>query len=312
MPRSIRDQAMEWHDRLRHDPSPETRRAYQRWREECSEHGAEFDQQQRLVDQVARLGLSPSAPAMSAPRRRWAAIGGGAALAAALAAGVFFNVPAARSPVPDLQDTPGQAAFGPTTPVRLEDGTIVLLAAYTKVEPLFDRTLRRVRLSGAGARFLVASDRQRRPLVIEAGGVRVTTESGMVDVDLSAKGARVTAIDGTVLVSTPEVPAATGVTVRAGQLLLADTQTVVPAAADTRLRVTLIEADELMLSDLLRIANDLGSPRIALGDPSLGARRVVGRFDIQDHRALARKLGLALDLEVAAIGDTIMLTKRRK
>jgi len=309
MPGSIRDQAIEWHDRLRDDPSPESWRAFQSWRALHPEHGAEYDQQQRLVEQVAILNMRPSS-LRAAPQRRWIAIGGGAtALAATLAAILLLGSPAMRGPVVGAPDGRAQAPFGPAKSVRLEDGTIVLLAAYSRVEPMFDRTMRRVRLVGTAARFF-AADEAGRPLIVEAGGVRVMATSGVFDVDLSARSARVTAIRGTFTVSAPGATPPGATTLRAGQSLLASEGAVVPAPGDALRRVTLIDADKLMLSDLLRVANSLGDPQIGLKDETLGERRLVGRFDIQDHRALARKLALALDLDAADEGDRIVLKYR--
>lgn len=77
--------------------------------------------------------------------------------------------------------------------------------------------------------------------------------------------------------------------------------------AAPRRAIAVIEADKLALGDLVRILDaDGGEPPITAA-PALLSRRVTGRFDVSEHRLLARRLAAALGLTVQDRGTRIML-----
>lgn len=305
MTRSAEDEAIDWYDRLKRDRSAETRRAFEAWRAERPENAREFDQQVKLFGTVETLGWTP---AQRPAAWSWGRTGVAAGALAAAACVAILIWPSADLPTSPERISP-QAQL--TRPVRLGDGTLVILAAGAEAVPRFGAEMRRVILSGGPARFIVAADPS-RPFVVEAPGVSVHAREGVFDIDPAPRGARVTAITGSVEVSRNRSSAVASETIAlaprqavdlAGRLLS-------PEPAAPRARVTVIEADGLSLGDVLRIANETTGPAIALGEPALAQRQVTGRFDVSDHRGLARRLAAALDLSLETRDDRIVLTAR--
>ena len=209
--------------------------------------------------------------------------------------------------MPVKPDLVAEAAPRLTRPVRLQDGTIMILAASAQAAPRIGAAIREVILSGGSARFIVARD-PLRPFVVRAGGARIIARSTVFDVDLEPAGARVTSIEGQVEV----IPAGEGaqrseaIRLLPGQVIVAGAETPRPSPASPA-RVTFIDADGLPLADVVRIANSVAGKATLEIDPSLATRHVTGRFDVSDSGALARRLAAALDLVVETRGDILVL-----
>jgi transmembrane sensor len=311
MSRSSCDEAIAWHDRLSTDLSAETLREFEAWCAADPDNVREFDQQLKLFGAIEALGWRPDK--MPAVHRRsgakWIPLGLAAGALAAAAAAALLIWPADGQPLGGEGAAIAAAKTSFVRPVRLQDGTIAILAAGAQVAPDFGRTMRRVLLSGDGARLIVAHDAE-RPFVVVAKGVTVRSRGGVVDVEPAPAGARVTALEGPVQVMRSSSGDMPPVLVAAGQSLAPGAPSPVMAAPDERERVTMIDADGLPLADLLEIANRGEGPGLALADARLAARRVIGRFDVRDHRALARRLAAALGLSVAEQDGRLVLSTR--
>lgn len=309
MPNSVMDQAIDWHDLLRRDRSPETLHAFESWRDADPAHAREFEQQEGLIAAVASAGWRSSdvKAERSSPRIRW--VPAGLALGAVGAAGLaLLNWPLWNAgPGVDVQAT--DASPGALTrPVRFPDGTIAILAAGAEAASRFGADMRRVLLRGGPARFMVRGDAP-RPLVVDAPGVRVIAREAVFDIDPAGDTSRVTVISGDVTVApTDKEVGGSALSVGPQQSVDGSAHAIRPAPRDAARRVRHVDTDALPLGDLLRIAGATPGPRIVLADKALAARRIVGRFDISDHRALARKLAAALDLRLSEANGQLILS----
>ncbi|URW75887.1 FecR domain-containing protein [Sphingomonas donggukensis] len=301
IPRARR-QALDWDDRLKRDRSPETRAEFEAWLAADAANRAEYAQISALDTLMAEGKFRSTRPAPRESRRLWPA------LATAAAVGAVAVVALVGSPFSNRLGGPSLTSSAEaqlTRPIRLEDGTLVILSAQARAEPRFSTERRQVTLRDGSARFLVARD-PARPLVVVAGKVRATATEGVFDVDAVAAGGRVTARRGSVAVE-PRDGGQTSPTQTVAALQSIDVATMTVSPAPQRERVTVIEADGLALDDVIRIANDGGGVPLAVASQALGARRVTGRFDLSDHRVLARRLAAALGLGSNDEGGRLLL-----
>lgn len=302
IPRARRE-ALDWEDRLKRDRSRETRVAFETWLAADPDNRAEYAQIGALDALMAEERLRSTRPA---PRERWRLW---PTLATAAAVGAITVVALVGSPFSNQVGSPSlmsSAEAQLTRPISLADGTLVILSAEAKAAPDFTSERREVTLRGGSARFLVARD-PARPLIVVAGNVRASAAEGVFDVDAVAGGGRVTVVSGSVAVepSAGTDPSSPSRTVAATQSIDLSTMSVSPAPQ--RERVTVIEADGLALDDVLRIANSADGVPLAVASQALGARRVTGRFDVSDHRVLARRLAAALGLQSKDDGARLLL-----
>lgn len=301
MRRQVGDDILAWTDRLRTDRSPATRAAFEAWLERDPARRHEYEQMTRLDGLLRQAGVRPE-PVARRPWRPVLLIGATAALI--LAIGLPRLGPADR---PVL----GSAAQAQLThPLRLADGTIVILSGAGHLQPTITRRERRVALHRGSARFIVA-DQGTRALVVEGPGVRAIATAGVFDLDIAADGTRVTAVKGEVAVqSIADGDTGEPSLIAARQRIDLPTMMVSTIAADER--VQMIEADGLALGDVVRIANEADGPHLALSDAGLAERRVTGRFSVVDHKGLARRLAAALGLAVSDLGDRLLLSPDQK
>jgi ferric-dicitrate binding protein FerR (iron transport regulator) len=70
----------------------------------------------------------------------------------------------------------------------------------------------------------------------------------------------------------------------------------------------IIDADAMRLDDILALAaRAAGQPVIDVDAPGLADRRLTGRFDVSDPAVLARRLAVALGLQVHRTSDRLVL-----
>ena len=75
---------------------------------------------------------------------------------------------------------------------------------------------------------------------------------------------------------------------------------------------SLLVADNLPLGAVIDRANRVNAAKIRIVDAATGNRLVSGRFDVNDAKSLARRLAVALDLEVEEGAGTYILTAKIK
>lgn len=301
IPRARRE-ALEWDDKLKRDRSRETRVAFDAWLAADAANRAEYGQIGALDGLLGKAGVRATMPEPRSSLRLWPSLATAAAVGAVIAV-IVIGPPLSLWPGGSPMMSAAQAQL--TTPLRLADGTLVILSKTARATPRFSSEERRVALSDGSARFIVAED-SRRPLIVETPQLHARADDGVFEVD-AVSGGGVTVIAGEVTVE--RVPVAPGEepsrVVAPGQRLDGAALTLAPAPQQPR--VGTIEADGLTLGDLLRIANTAEGVPLGVADAHVGSRRVTGRFDVADHRKLARRLAVALDLMVDDRGDRSLL-----
>lgn len=297
-----------WLDRLEHERTPELERAFAAWLSEDPARQHEFEQIELQTAYLRAAGRrSEYTRSLEFARRRRvkivAASLGAIAVAAAAIAWIVTPVGSTVLPGQMLQT----AAL--TRPVGFEDGSIGILAMSAQAVAEMGGTFRQIVLQGGSARFLVAPD-ARRPMIIKAPGLEIETRGGTIDVVVDGSGTRAISRDGDARMRSVGQGEMPWVAVASGQGLRAGHAVVLPAPADPASRIAVLEADGLLVRDLLAIVNSDAELQIVAADPMIAARRVTGRFHIRDRRALARKITEALNLSPAERGGTLILQAR--
>lgn len=295
-------EASEWFARLRGPDGESARAAFERWRDSDPAHAQAYADYEALWAAYGAVRRPREARPARGPHWGWPALAAASvALILLVAIGVwrFSGELASGGPLIVFDATSAKA-------LRLDDGSVVLLAPGATVSVGYSAHLRELRLTRGEARFIVVPDAA-RPFRVLAGSCSVLATGTMFDVRLTGASAEVALIEGRA-----EVRTAKGVTVRlaAGDAIGSD-GTRRPAAIAQRDTASRVSVEAMPLRDVLALANR-GSPVvIALGDPEVGDRLVTGTFDLADTRALARKLAVALDLWVDERGARVVLAPAR-
>lgn len=223
-------------------------------------------------------------PMLELPRRRaLAAVAAGLLVAAGL--GVYPLV------APDIYAT-GQ---NERRVVTLADGSTLSLDAMTRVSVAYSDDARRLRLLKGQARFDVAHDVS-RPFSVRARDRTVVATGTAFNIDVFGGQARVTLIEGRVLVmpAAPRpgqaAPAAKPVELRAGEQLVASDDAPVKVVVGIDLQqATAWQQGKLMfdkapLAEAVARMNRYSQQKIIVADPATGAVLVSGAFDAGNTR----------------------------
>lgn len=310
--------ASEWFALMRGPDAEKHRAVFEDWLRDPHNAAAyaSYEDDWHFTRNLARADVPPPEGARSTPLwapLRWAAV---AAAAIALICAWYLQATPRMS---DLASTETAAS-----PLRLADGSSVLLMDGAQIETEFTARQRNVYLKSGRARFTVAHDAN-RPLVVHAGNSQTTALGTVFEIDLRGAHPRVHLIAGAVEVrASPSAEALRLVPGESAEVeggtprRVTRTAGVRPqhghpgAARATTTIATMLEADALPLRTVIEAANQVNPVPIRLADPALGALALSGRFDLSDSGALARKLAAALDLEVANRDDAHVLSARRK
>jgi transmembrane sensor len=294
-----RNEALDWHERLKNDPSPQTKAAYEQWMLD-PENAREFEQQGKydvLIRMAGMRGLEPD-PQQRITRRRWMPLLIGAGALAVVAVAALMARPAGIAPQ-GIPPTTIASAPELSRARLLPDGSVVILSHGAELGELAGGASRGANLFGGSARFIVVHD-PAHPFVVRADGLTVTARGTIFDIDLTNGQARVTLVKGKIDVQRDRAATPSGavITLVPGQML--GSMSGEPRAAPSQYvaRVNVIEAERLPLGDIVRIVNAQGRARLELADPALAARLVTGRFDIRDVHALGERLVQALGLKI--------------
>ena len=201
---------------------------------------------------------------------------------------------------------------------RLNDGSVVTLAAATQVRVDFTSQARRLVLQAGGARFKVAHEL--RPFIVYAGGGSVTARGTVFDVALTSdRRVRVHLVEGVI-----EVAVSGPAPQRRLQRLVAGQSTSFEAqdpqssaaqqsrslASSAHAAATVPEFDGVRLSDLIDAANRNSQRPIRISG-TIGERRISGRFHIDDPELLANRIAALFDLVVDRSNPSVILLKPR-
>lgn len=235
-------------------------------------------------------------------RRQALAWGGGAAVAASVAA-LAIGLPAAAGTV--ISTERGEIRLAP-----LKDGSTVLLNTETKIRVRYEKGRRIVTLLSGEAYFSVARDDQ-RPFIVEVDGRRLSTAQG---------GFRVRKIDAApveVLVNQGVVEVGAGVKLAANTRLSLSgqdqrPQAIAPEAVTRALawREGKLAFEGETLGQAAATFARYSDTRIQIGDPVLAREPVTGLFAANDPVGFSRAIARVFDAKLDQQGDTVVLSRR--
>lgn len=305
-------EAAHWFARMRAPDAKTSRGAFDAWLAQRPEHRSAYNHAAEVFA-MGKLLADADEPAPAKRRRKVPAI----ALVAIIACVVGIGGWAGLHPAgPSLDRREATATttdhrristvLGETRVVQLADGSTVRLGSDTALEIDIGSSGRSLKLLRGQARFEVAHDR--RPFVVLAGGGSVTARGTIFEVALTRSGkVDVRLLQGAVDVGLPHLSTTSGPPVRklvagesvsfAGQPEAAEPRTssasaaMIPAAA-------VRDFEAISVAELVAIANRGAGRPIRVADSALGAKRVSGRFRIDDTELLARRLGALFDRTV--------------
>ena len=310
-------EAAHWFARQRSPDADASRAAFEAWLAQGPEHLAAYNDAAEVFA-MGKLLSEPDtpAPAPSPPARRLRVRATALAMIAACAVGVGSWI-ATHPPVPAPGGHDALAAAtehrrlatvaGPAQVVRLADGSIVRLGAGTILEVDIGSGERRLALLQGQARFEVAHEG--RPFIVRAGGGSVTARGTIFDVALVRTGSvEVRLLQGAVDVAMPRPTSAAPPALRklkAGEGVSFTAQPeVAPPAPQTSTTAMpppgARDVEAVPVATLVAEANRGAARPILLADATLGARRVSGRFQLDDPELLARRLGALFGTSVDA------------
>jgi transmembrane sensor len=324
------EEAAGWFARMRGPDAEASRGEFEAWLARGAHHRSAYNRAAEIFA-MGKLLQDPEAeaarPIRSSPRRRLLVGGTAAAICVIVGAGWIglhqsAEVPEDNATVASQRNAGAQLlelASGAEAgrAYRLNDGSLVTLAAATRLRVHMTPQVRRLTLESGEGRFSVAH--QSRPFIVYAGGGSVTARGTIFDVALSSdRRVRVRLIEGVIEV----VPPAPAPSPRP-QRLVAGQSTSFPAR-DPRLSAAqqsgssqnaqspavVHEFDRAKLSDLIDAANRSSQRPIRIFGV-IGDRRVSGRFRIDDTDLLAERIAGLFDLVVDRSSPSVILLKPR-
>lgn len=326
IPALLAEQAAQWVVAMRRDDAERSRDAFERWRDQSSEHRIAYERMLLLFDQSAVLKSAPVLPVAAPPRRRgwlWTA-GAAAAAAAALAVALPWQSsgPPTRRESPSLaaSDMPLSTPHGQIRTFRLADGTRVTLDADSSAAIRMTASQRGLRLDQGRARVVIARDP--RPFALEAGGGAIVASAAAVDVGFQDDGAvevRLIAGDASLQQLRPRTaaylqmdgaPLAVDRPVAIAQRGFAP-RPVGTAQSDTRDWPSgWAEYRSIPLGALIEQANRYADRPIHIDEPAIAAMQVSGRFRLTDTRTFLSGISGLFSLEVVERADGYHLRRK--
>ena len=317
-PERLARTARGWWNTMHANPSQADRAGFAGWRDADPAHAAAYDRQEYLWNQGSLLagtsfGVNRHLPRGSIFDRRpalaWASL---ATVSALLVAG-GFSVPALLRP-PAVQSPASFASSADRMrTLRLTDGSLVTLDAASRLRVAFIPAGRQLWLEAGRARFAVAHD-PKRPFMVNAGGAVVIARGTVFDVDLSASGARVILLRGSVEVRRTMGASPGARVLAAGQEIVVDRAGPLGApqpasGVEAQWPSRIIALDATPLADAIVELNRRNPVKIMLADPSLGALRMSGGFRANDPDGFAAAAAAMFGLEVRHTGNALTLAK---
>ena len=305
----IAKQAADWHARMLEPASEAEVEAFEAWLHADSGHAAAYAEAESLGALSARL---PRRLLATAPSARTQAL---LRPAFAVAAAVLLIVASALVFTGQGRQAAYAAIANPGPSVRvfkLIDGTTVILDSGARLAVSFGPDTRTITLQSGRVRFNVARD-ARRPLAVRAAQATLRTTAAVVDVALRGGEVQILVLDGQVGLTASEAPSDRNeVSIESGKavrLLGRRVSAMSVEPGTTRWPEARLAFDDARLATIVDMANRRGSPKIELGDDTIGELRVTGVLDIRDTESLARKLAATLDLRVEERSDRIRMSR---
>lgn len=315
-PPTLRAEAAAWFAKMRGDDAALHRAAFEQWLARGALHRAAYNRVGEIFA-AGKILKSEAGSAQTIPERngRWWA----AAALVSVATGLVILHTSGRGPVTDNMPRVAQSASPAARTLTWSAGETALLdvdGAIAVPDPAQEAAVRLVR---GRARFTIAADGQDH--IVFAGATQVRSHGGTFDLWLKPGGsvhARVLFGDVRLL------PAALATSWRAGpgviRLSAGEYCSIDAGGRADRSQAShgtgwpqgILEFQATALADVLEEANRYSAIKIALADPSLGARRITGRFAVSDARRLARRLALALSLDADDVNPRLIVLRTKK
>ena len=318
----LRAEAASWFARMRGEEAAGHQAAFAEWLARGAAHRAAYNRIGEVFAAGKMLKNGSAPGGTRAPRRRWAApLGAAVASAGLLFAGVIGLSPHGWPfPRPALSSSNDQSDRATIRSLRLPRGGQVVLDADAELVPVLPRNASLSRLERGRVRFLLA--RRSFPLHVLAGSSELWSRGGVFDLWLRPDGSLDTlAIAGDVRFA-PAPARAPDIRPRYARLVVGQHYLIDPNGHTVRLASPIgldwpqgiLEYRGAPLRDVVEEANRYSATKILLADPTLGDRRVSGRFRIDDPVKLARRLAsaLALDLDDTQAGRLILSEPKKK
>ncbi|MBB5986623.1 FecR family protein [Sphingobium lignivorans] len=314
-PEQLAREAATWFARMRGPDADAHRAAFDAWLAQGAAHRSAYNRAAEIFALGKLLAEPETAASVRRGRRpRIAALTAGIALLLSAAGWFALHRSGPDGPAPAVVAGRGNdtrllsTVAGERRTIRLADGSVVRLEGDSMVRTGFSADMRQLRLERGSARFEVAHER--RPFVVLAGGGSVTARGTIFEVALTGRGhVDVHLLQGAVDVALPgrnseNRPEAVR-RLAAGERVsfvakppASGTGLSVPGAANpppSPLPSPARDFTGIAVADLVAEANRDAVRPIRLADASLGARRVSGRFRVDDTSLLARRLAALFD-----------------
>jgi transmembrane sensor len=209
------------------------------------------------------------------------------------------------------------SAIGEVRSVTLSDGSGMVLNTATHATVHFDAARREVELVAGEGLFQVAKDPQ-RPFIVRAGSVAVRAVGTVFAVRTIHHRVEVTVTEGVVEVADGRGPVTRVIRVSANEHAIVeaagkvDVQRMPPDEAERRLawRDGMLDFAGEPLATAIEEMNRHNNKQIAVDDPALGSRPVVGLFRANDPDGFAATVAAALGLESVDEDGAIRLQQR--
>lgn len=313
------EEVARWVVRLDAGPlSPDEQRELDAWLDAAPHHRGALIRARAAWTDLDRVGAlaggSSPGPRRSffAPTRRFLLAASVAVLAVVGAAYVSLTLDR------DVYDS----GIGEVRRVTLVDGSSMLLNTATRAVVRFDDAQREVRLERGEALFQVQKDAA-RPFIVRTDDLTVRAVGTAFAVRVADARVDVTVTEGVVEVTratgrgTEAPPAEQPTRVIANQRAIVKVaepvaiEPIEPAIIERRLawRGGMVAFDGEPLEQAVAEINRHSRRRIVIDDPALGARPIVGIFQMGDVEGFANAAATALDAEVHTDGDIIRLTR---
>lgn len=255
-----------------------------------------------LVDRARALGAPPAPRPASISRRGLLFAGGGSALAAALAGGVFV-----ATHRPEHFST----VRGELRRVPLADGSVAEINTDTAIEVALTSRMRRVRLQRGEAWFAVAKD-ARRPFVVQAADISIRAVGTAFSVYEAARGLEVLVTEGVVEASRAgddrrlSVEAGSRLTVGpGGRFIVAEDGAAI--ARNLAWRAGQIDLDGRTLADAAAEFNRYNRRPIVIADPVLAGKGLIGLFATNESESFAKAVAGAFGAPLSESATEIRL-----
>ncbi|ESQ86520.1 hypothetical protein ABAC460_23245 [Asticcacaulis sp. AC460] len=306
----IDDEALEWVVRqAAGELSDADRLAFEAWYDSGPRQQGAYLRAQAIWHSLDAATTQPNLrpqPVKARPVSRRVLFGGMAAGVAAAAVGlVTYN--AMKRPAMVFE-----TALGEIRKVPLEDSSIATVNSASRMEVAMTPSLRRIVLVEGEALFEVAKN-PNRPFVVEAGDIRVRAVGTAFSVRRRDGGADVLVTEGVVEISGKGI---TTHRVAAGNSAVVSAQAdvkVAPAEAEITRRLAWREGrivlDNQTLAEAVDEFNRYNRVKIAIADPAIRGRRLVGQYRLDQPADFAMTVQDLMQVPVTVGPDTIKIGK---